>query len=231
MGILAISLSAVFDGVNLAFVLPLVLALVYLGLYIATGVTFGDADGHTADVDTDHHTHTGANHDIVHYDPTKPDGMASTSFNVLSYFGVGKIPASMWLSGLLLGWGAFGLAAAPFLGATRVEPSVAIPMQLIAGLVGSLIVTRGLTVLLTRIIPINETYARRRHELLGSEGEAIYNIDDHFGMAGIRNARGDLFQVGCRAENGEPISKGTRVKLVAYNRDTNLYHVVPAVAQ
>jgi hypothetical protein len=237
------NLNWLIDGTNMAFALPLGLALVYLGLYVASGVTFGDAGGdvdadadadsdtdadHDVHVDADHPAH-GAVHDVVHYDPSKPEGLAATSFSLFSYFGVGRIPVSMWLSGLLLGWGGFGLAAMPVVKSyTALEPSVATAILFIVAAMGALVTTRGLTVLLTRVIPLNETYARRRHELLGSEGEAIYPIDGAFGMAGIRDERGGLFQVGCRAETGEPIAKGTRVKLVAYNRDTNLYHVVPA---
>ncbi|HLL87763.1 MAG TPA: hypothetical protein VK324_00515, partial [Tepidisphaeraceae bacterium] len=77
--------------------------------------------------------------------------------------------------------------------------------------------------------PINETYARRRHELLGSEGEAIYAIDDRFGMVAVRDDRGELFQVGCRLDASVigAVGKGARVKLVGYNKDANLFTVVP----
>ncbi len=239
------------EGPNLVFVLPLVLALVYLGLYVASGVTFGDPDlsadvdgdvnAHTdldghgqvdVDVDADHDIHHphGVTHDLGYRDA---DGEASSNanvaFNVLSWFGVGRVPVSLWLSGAMLGWGAFGIGAAALMKERATEPSLAITLALAIATIGGLATTRMLTIIVTRIVPIHETYARRKHELLGSVGEAIYPIDASFGMAGIRDERGELFQVGCRVEDGVgPIAKGTRVKLIGYNRDTKLYHVVTA---
>lgn len=258
MGILAISLSALFDGVSLAFVLPLFLALVYLGLYVASGVTFGDpdvsADGDLdADTDTDAHFdaetdidadgdvdgdsdldadvgHHGHAHELMtDADDRDHSGQAGTAFSLLSWLGVGRVPMSLWLSGSMLGWGTFGLGALAVLRQhSTTAPSADTSIALAVALVGALLTTRLLSVIVTRIVPIHETYARRRHELLGSVGEAILPIDGSFGMVGVRGEHGELFEVGCRtdASVAAPIRKGSRVKLVAYNRDTKLFHVV-----
>jgi membrane protein implicated in regulation of membrane protease activity len=94
--------------------------------------------------------------------------------------------------------------------------------------IGSLLITSMLSRLAARILPKSETYARRRHELLGSVGEALYDIDQKFGMASIRDDRGNLFQVGCRSEQTEgAIHKGSRVKLVGYSARERLFYVVP----
>jgi hypothetical protein len=71
--------------------------------------------------------------------------------------------------------------------------------------------------------------ARRRHELLGSLGEALYPIDAKFGMVCGRDDCGELFQVACRIEEGqEPIAKGAAVQLVAYTAEDQMFYVVPA---
>jgi hypothetical protein len=210
----------------------LLLALVYLGLYIASGVTFGDpdTDGH-GDVDHDangHHpdaTHAGG-HDVIQYHASEPTD-APVTFSLLSWFGVGRVPISLWLSGAMLGWGAFGLGASSFANTAGFDGPATVAIDFGAAAIGALFVMRALTLLVTCIVPIHESYARRRHELLGSEGEAIYAIDESFGMVGVRDSRGELFQLGCRVDDGRPIAKGSRVKLVGYNRDTNLFHVVP----
>ncbi|HEV7301424.1 MAG TPA: hypothetical protein VGN72_18825 [Tepidisphaeraceae bacterium] len=218
------------DGWNLAFALPLLLALVYLGLYIASGVTFGDPDTDgDADHDADHHhpdpAHAGG-HDVIQYHASQPTD-APVTFSLLSWFGVGRVPISLWLSGAMLGWGALGLGASAFANKEGFNGPTTAAIDFGAAALGALIVMRALTLLVTRIAPIHESYARRRHELLGSEGEAIYAIDESFGMVGVRDSRGEFFQLGCRVDDGQPIAKGSRVKLVGYNRDTNLFHVVP----
>jgi hypothetical protein len=231
------NLGWLIDGANLAFVLPLVLALVYLGLYVASGITFGDPDiggdldhdlhvgGH---IETDIHGHEMPGHHIEH--PHQGDHRPAGDFSLLSWFGLGRVPVSLWLSGAMLGWGAFGVGTAAIFHKHQTVAWHEMVLTFAVAAIGMLLSTRLLTVVVTKIIPLQETYARRRHDLLGSVGQAIFPIDTSFGMVGVRNDRGELFQVGCRAEEGVgAIAKGARVKLVGYNRETRLYHVVPAV--
>ena len=78
-----------------------------------------------------------------------------------------------------------------------------------------------------RWLPLNETSARRRHDLLGSVGEALYPITGQFGLVAVRDDRGELYQVPCRVagEGAEPIAKGTKVRLVAYSAKTRSFYV------
>ena len=76
-------------------------------------------------------------------------------------------------------------------------------------------------------LPLSETYARRRHELLGSVGEALYRIDHDFGMVFLRGERGEVFQVPCRTKEGSPIEKGAAVRLVGYNGRQQVFYVTP----
>ena len=58
-------------------------------------------------------------------------------------------------------------------------------------------------------------------------GEALYNIDDTFGMACGRDAVGEQFQVPCRVETGRTaITKGTKVQLVGYTAKDHIFYVV-----
>jgi hypothetical protein len=48
----------------------------------------------------------------------------------------------------------------------------------------------------------------------------------------VRDDRGDLFQLPCRVyQDGPPIAKESRVKLVAYNGRQQMYYVLPAAAE
>ena len=60
-------------------------------------------------------------------------------------------------------------------------------------------------------------------------GEALYPIDEKFGMVCGRDDHGELFQVPCRIESGQsPLAKGAAVQLVAYTAKEQMFLVVPA---
>jgi len=89
----------------------------------------------------------------------------------------------------------------------------------------SVFITRAVVLFMGRFVPLNETYAVRRGELVGCIGEALYGINETFGVAMVRDGRGDLHQVTCRVGAGiEPVEKGAKVKLVAYGpRDRTFF--------
>jgi hypothetical protein len=95
-------------------------------------------------------------------------------------------------------------------------------------LIVSLFVTRSIVMFMVRFVPLNETYAVRRGELVGCVGEAMYGINETFGLAVVRDGRGDLHQVSCRVGTGvAPVTKGARVKLVAYGAKDRTFFVRP----
>jgi hypothetical protein len=235
---------------NLVFLVPFSLALLYLGLYVVSGVTFGDADA-DADVDADAHVDVDADADVdVDADAAADvdadadadadadgdhDGHhggahhgRSSAMGALAWVGVGRVPLSLVLMVLLLTWGFTGFVANQFL-RTRLPRTWMIPLvSLPLAALGAASSTRLLTRAMSRLMPTEETYARRRSELLGEVGEAIYAIDERFGMAAVRDDRGNLFQVPCRVEPGRPpVAKGSKVLLVSYDANGNIYHVMP----
>ena len=246
---------------NLVFLAPFLLALIYLGVYAASGLTFGDADADAGGADADHDFDADADHDLggdhdlgADHD-VDPDAGADADadvdadadadahhagvqheseghgslFTALTWLGVGRVPLSIVLMVLFLSWGAIGfsvnvLANDLFPG----EPWRLVMLSLPAALAGGLAVTGGISKAIVKLIPLNETSARRRHELLGSVGEAIYNIEESSGVIAVRDEHGDLFQVAGRVEPGRPpIAKGARVRLVAYDAPRKLFFARP----
>jgi hypothetical protein len=239
----------------LIFELPLALGLLYLGLYTFSGWTFGDAEADASGIDHDVDAHLDAHgevtlehdadlsHDVsldadadvdadvdadTDTDSDSPQQHAnapgpSPILTVLSWIGVGRMPISLVLMVLLICWGTIGFACMQLLGERRLDFAIAIAA------VGSVFISRGIASVLSKTVFAQLNVARRRHELLGSFGEALYDINDKFGMACGRDDRGELFQVPCRIEEGQtPIAKGSSVQLVAYTANDQVFTVVPA---
>jgi Protein of unknown function (DUF1449) len=227
---------------NLIFVAPFAVALLYLGVYTLTGLELGDADADLhgdfdadADADADGHieadghvetdadTETDAAHGDGH-DPSGSSGSHSFHAMALAWFGVGKVPITIIVIVLMLVWGAAG-----FIANSAIRPlggweaaRISLPLALLA----SLFISRVMVLFMGRFVPLNETYAKRRGELVGCIGEAIYGINQTFGMAMVRDDRGDLHQVACRvASEVPPVEKGAKVKLVVYGAKDRTFFV------
>jgi hypothetical protein len=232
---------------NLIFLAPFAVALLYLFVYTLSGLGFGEVDAHgdahgdfdadadaDADMDADAHVDVDADADGELDADADADadgdgdahesGQTSAHSMALSWLGVGRVPLSLIAVVLLLTWGAAGFVANAIM-----RPQVdwdAARVSLPAALIFALFVTRSVVLLMGRFVPLNETYARRRAELVGHVGEALYGIDERFGLAAVRDDRGDLHQVTCRLAPGlEPIARGTRVKLVAYRANEGVFFV------
>jgi hypothetical protein len=230
---------------NLIFELPLGLGLLYLALYTFSGWTFGDADTDAGAVDHDVDAHLDVHGDVAIDHDADLSGDANTdadSHSVesdnqatqpssliasLGWIGVGRMPLSLVILILMLSWGTLGLATLQITQGRRFETAVVIAIGVAA--VGSLLVTHLISSVLGRTVFATLNVSRRRHELLGSLGEALYPIDEKFGMVCGRDDRGELFQVACRVEPGQlPLAKGSAVQLIAYTAEDQMFCVVPA---
>lgn len=229
---------------NLVFIVPFLLALLYLGLYTASGITFGepdadadfdaDADGDVG-VDADHDADLGAEGDFdadadADHDHDADHAGGSALGQALTWLGVGRVPVSLLVMVLLMVWGAAGFILNylailwPGLPQNAAMAGISLPA---AGLL-SILATRGVSRLIVRFMPLDAAHVVRRHELLGLVGEAILPIDKQVGLAALRDGDGDLHQIPCRRHgDGPTIDKGTKVKLVAYNGKQKLYYVIP----
>jgi Protein of unknown function (DUF1449) len=219
---------------NLIFLAPLAVALVYLFACTLGAVAIGDADADVhadvdadadADADADVDADAGADADADAHDADSHDaGHSSAHAAVLAWLGIGRVPISLIAMVLLLTWGAAG-----FLTNSMLRPRgnwVAARWSIPIALAISLAVTRATVLILARLVPLNQNLALRRGDLVGEVGQALYGIDDRFGLVAVRDERGDLKQLPCRVATGvEPIPRGARVKLVAYRADEHVFFV------
>jgi len=250
-----------FAWFNLIFAVPFLFALLYLVVYAASGITFGDPDTDAdADGDTDGpdgedgHDADDAKSVAVdavgapgHHDGTAPsaEAMAGAPVNqrvlrrlgldqpyyrrCLRWFGVGRVPLSILLMVLFFAWGCIGVTVNLGL---RGDPRFAAdPWQLSipVALLGSGLVTRGLSNLFAKWLPSTETYARARASLVGLTGLAVLPIDRDFGLAVVRDERGTAHQVPCRVLPGAvPLEKGQALCLAEYDPNQKVYFVTAA---
>ena len=243
---------------NLLYIVPFGLAIAYLVVYAASGLTFGDAEAHIdVDADTDaaagaHFDHdldsdpgtsatADAGHGSAYAEPeseVRHDVTMSAAGDdagavkaMLLWLGVGRVPLSVLLMVFLLAWGAAGfivnqVARTAVYGDWRV-----VALSLPAAFLGAILATRLTVSAIGRWLPLDESTARRRHDLLGLVGVALYTIDETFGMVSVRDDLGELYQVPCRVTRGaDSIPKNAPAVLVAYNARQNLYRVEPPQA-
>jgi membrane protein implicated in regulation of membrane protease activity len=215
---------------NLIFVVPFGLALLYLGVYAMSGFTFGDADADVAvdgpDVDADAEIAVDADADADGADFDAHHGHVPFHIAAMSWIGIGRVPLSLVLMVLLLTWGFFGFATSYYLEKNAIDRAFVPVIALCVAAIGSLGTTALASRAIARWLPTSETYALRRHELLGRTGEAIFQIDHQSGVVSLRDENNDLFQVACRVHGDRgPIAKGARVRLIAYNGREKAYYV------
>jgi len=240
---------------NLIFLAPFFVALLYLGVYTLTGIGSGDSeatghgdgghgDGDSAEADADAdaddggsdlHMGTGAGGghggDSAHPHgerggegkaaPTSGQGVLGMA---LTWLGVGRVPISLILIVMMLTWGAAGFISNSLLRPATDWNAAAISLPVAAIIM--LLVSKTIVMAMVRFVPLNESYAQKKREMVGSMGEALYPITQSFGMVGVRGERGDWRQVPCRVGEGvETIAKGSRVRLVAYSAADGMFYV------
>jgi membrane protein implicated in regulation of membrane protease activity len=237
---------------NLVFIVPFGLALLYLVLYTVSGITFGDdlsADASGGGVDAEHDIHfdgeahvdaeasggvdtdadadaSGPEHEV--HDGHHDHGHAGTGRTALAeamtWLGLGKAPISILLMVMFMAWGLTGffINAGLWPAMGGLVPLVSLP----AAVVMSFGLTHLVGRLFARYMPPDAGAAPRRSSLVGREGEAIFNIDQKFGMVVVRDRQGEVFQLPCRIyQDRDPIRKGDKVLLVDYDKDQQMFYV------
>jgi hypothetical protein len=140
--------------------------------------------------------------------------------------GGGEVPLSIVVMLLFFSWGSLGFVTNQILRPVMPRPWMVGLCSLPLAAVGSVFFTRSIARGVARWLPTNQTYARRKSDLVGSLGEAMFFIDRASGTASVRDRQGDLFQVPCRTfDDGPPIEKGKQVLLVDYNPEQNIFYV------
>jgi membrane protein implicated in regulation of membrane protease activity len=195
---------------NLMFLLPLLLAVLYL-LVLGLG-----GDGHgghdAAHHDAGLHHDTGGEHDVGHH---AESGIAKA----LTALGVGRIPLSLFIVILLILWGGVGLMCSQLFGLNRWLDSAGIAglaaffgTPFVANFVGRFITTRS--------------YHVRREGLVGRRGQTTYTTTESAGEVRLLDQSGSLRDVSARVRPGSAeIASGVEVQLESYDGEREVFFV------
>ena len=230
---------------NLLFEVPFGIALAYLGVYLSTGLTFGEVDADLShdvavdhDVNVDHDVGVDQDVDAEHdvdadhdadgeHAPASAHGTRGATFALLSFIGLGRAPLSLLLLAAMLTWGIGGFAATQILH-RRINdgPTIALVALPIAA-VTTLVVVALLARVVGRVIPANEPPATSRRDLVGRPGVAILAIGEDFGLARVSPADDAAgVQLPCRVADGQPaIAAHEPVVVLRYDRLEHFFYV------
>jgi hypothetical protein len=146
---------------------------------------------------------------------------------VLAFLGIGRVPISIILMTFCFLWAALGISANLLF--DGLLPGVTVLLaSLPAAALGSVFGTRALAIGISKVLPSVETYAITGIELVGSVGEALFDITEEFGRVRVFDQYNTLHDVTALVKPGRPaIEKGSNVLLTRYDREQDLYYARP----
>ena len=194
---------------NLMFLLPLLLAVLYL-LVLATG---GDGHGHH---DAGGHDATGHGHDGHHDAHHESESDLS---KVLGLIGIGRVPLSLVLVTMLVTWGGAGLITNQIVGTNMWFVSAGIAA--LAALLCTGVISNGAGRLLQ-----TRSYGVAREALVKQKARTTVPITAECGEARLTDSTGTLRDLAVRVGPGlAQIPADTEVVLESYDRERGVFIV------
>jgi membrane protein implicated in regulation of membrane protease activity len=239
---------------NAIYSVPLLFALIYLGVSLLLGTLAGDHDAehdahaeadahadvhadagvdHDAAVDADadhdleagHDVAHGAGHADAHHGHPHHHGGDSPLLDVLAFLGVGRAPLGLVLQIFMVVWGVVGLSIHSMVGAgSPLWLALSAPLSLVL----SAVATRGLAFAFGKVVR-KETYALARSEFVGTTGRVVFPVTAEEGTIHFRDRHGTLHRVRARSQH-ERLESGQEVVILGYDPAQNVYQVDDAVA-
>jgi len=202
---------------NMIYVIPLLVAVVYLVIITFTGaITAGvDVDVDTdADIDTD----VDADADVGGFAWADP----------LTFLGAKKVSLALVIEIFMVLWGTIGLIINEILGNFYDNPVSIVLISVPITIVITSILTRLLAEGIGKIMPKIESDAIKAGSLVGDVGTVRFTITKTGGSAFFTSEKVGSLEIGCRLHSGETdnILPGTKVVFVEYDEDRNVYSAV-----
>ena len=162
--------------------------------------------------------------DAEHDHDVDADQSVDPAALLLMAIGARQVTTGLALQLLTLTWGILGLVVNQLLAERLGSPRAFILPSLVITAVGSVLITRGLSTLLGKLIPKDDSADVHRIDLEGCGAQCLYSIDHDSGAAIVKDRYGHRHQVACRTA-GEEIPRGAEVLLLEYVPERDYYVV------
>lgn len=169
------------------------------------------------------HSHTG--HKSTGH---KSNAAVGRSAPLLTFFGLGRVPAPLVWGSALLGWGVFGFWGTQWWQSLLHWPVAFVPPALLTAVAGALLTEKVTVETAARYLPRDETYAVSSVDLCGLTGTVVFPADAARGRIHVYDTHGTLHDVAARTD-GSVIVRGQSVLVADYDaaRDQFIVEELP----
>lgn len=216
---------------NLVFALPMVLALILLGLSMSGSLGEHDTSvDHDVSVDHDATVHSGDNmpHDFSH--DLDHDMSPSLISVMLSALGIGRVPLSILGFCWLMIFGFVGLVLNSLWQGVFGSVNILVLVSAIVAFVSSLTVTSFLARVIARFMPQTESHMEKFSDFVNREAEVRFTVTATSGTITLNDKYGNLQtlmakrDVSCESD----IAPDTKVVILSYFPQEKVFIVIPA---
>lgn len=163
-----------------------------------------------------HAAHPAAGHQTQNQ--ARNSGSSGRSPLLLTFFGLGRVPAPIVWGSALLGWGLFGFWGTQFWQAHLHSPAAFALPAFITALAGALVTEKVTVDTAARLLPQDESYATSAVELCGLIGTIVFPTDDAHGRVHIYDVHGTLHDLSARGAPGRgKIARGRKALVTDYD--------------
>ena len=176
-----------------------------------------------------HHGSLGQGHGLGHgqpghHTPTPHPPVAAGGVgrpSLLTFFGMGRVPAPLVWGSALLGWGVFGFWATQFWQSHLHFPVVFVLPSLVTAIAGAVATEKVTVETAARLLPRDESFATGNVELCGLHGTVVFPVDAKRGRVHVYDVYGTLHDVPARSAPGQgQIGRGRSVLVMDYDAVT-----------
>lgn len=137
---------------------------------------------------------------------------------LLTFFGLGRVPAPLVWGSALLGWGVFGFWGTQFWQAHLHLPTLFVLPALATALAGAAVTEKVTVDTAARLLPQDESYATSAIELCGLTGIVVFPTDASRGRVHVYDIHGTLHDVSARSAPGQSqIARGRMILITDYD--------------
>lgn len=235
------SLTTLLEWQNLFFALPMLLALIFLGLSMFSSLGDSDVDADVdadvdIDVDVDLDVDIDLDGDVPHNAPhdfsydIDSDGEVSFLSNMLSILGIGKAPLSIVGFCWLMIFGFTGLFFNSIWEGVFGSIGIMVLISAILALTISVTLTSLLAGLIGRFMPQTESYSEKPSDYVNREACVRFTVTTTSGTITLYDKYKNLHSLSAVLHSSwsKEIKSNTKVIIMSYNKQDNIYCVIPA---